>query len=88
MAEPRTATFDLTTLLPGPYLCAECAARVCTGASRLAGVLEAECDEAALRLIYDPAVVSTGALAAAVTTLVAGATVGVEHATYRVTGLD
>ena len=88
MAEPRTATFDLAALLPGPFLCAECATRVCTGASRLSGVLEADCDEAALRLIYDPALVADGELAAAVTTLVAEATVGVEHATYRVTGLD
>jgi hypothetical protein len=32
--------------------------------------------------------VADGELASAVTTLVAEATVGVEHATYRVTGLD
>lgn len=90
MTATHTRSFDLQTLLPGPYRCAECASRLCTQASRLPGVLESSCDEetSALAVAYDSRLVSAADLAAAVERLAVEVTGGVEHAAYRVTGLD
>jgi hypothetical protein len=90
MTETRTQEFDLAALLPGSHLCAECASRLCTGVSHLPGVLESGCDiEAALlRVEHDPALLASAELTASLERLAAEVTVGVEHAAYRVTGLD
>lgn len=84
----RTRTFDIQQLLTGAYQCAECVSRVCRAASRLPGVREATCDDVAIHVVYDPALVSERDLVVGVDRTVAEATVGVEHAAFRVAGLD
>ena len=90
MTDTHARTFELQALLREPYLCAECASRLCTEASRLPGVLESSCDEetAGLEVTYDPRVVSSADLGRAMERLAVEVTGGVEHATYRITGLD
>jgi hypothetical protein len=76
--------------MSSPMLCAGCAERICERAGRLPGVVRAGCGESdgMLALEYDPDIVSTVEIDAQLARLVAEVGEGVEHATYRVTGLD
>lgn len=89
-ADRANRAFDLQALLPGPYYCLECAGRLCSAVSREPGVLESVCDEAGgtLDVVYDPSQTSEQALADRVRLLGLEVIGAVEHATYRVTGLD
>lgn len=90
MTETQTRTFEIETLLPGPYRCAECAQRLCARASRLPGVVASSCDETlgTLSVVFDTAVTRASDVASAVERLAAEVTGAVSHASYRVTGLD
>ncbi|MHB1342405.1 MAG: hypothetical protein ACYC77_01225 [Coriobacteriia bacterium] len=82
--------FNLPDLLPGPYYCLECAGRLCAAISREPGVLESGCDKAlgTLEVAFDPSKLDETALAGRVRLLGLEILGAVEHATYRVTGLD
>lgn len=82
--------FNLPDLLPGPYYCLECAGRLCAAISRETGVLESGCDKVlgTLEVAYDPSKLDEEALAGRVRLLALEILGAVEHATYRVTGLD
>lgn len=77
-------------LLPGPYYCLECAGRLCAAISREPGVVESACDKelGTLEVAYDPSKLDEEALAERVRVLGLEILGAVEHATYRVTGLD
>lgn len=88
--ESGTSTFLIPLLLPSRLRCAECVGRLCTAVSELPGVLSAECDKraSAMTVIYDSATVSSEELEQCVRDLGLEISTGVEHASYRVTGLD
>lgn len=90
MSERTTHVFDLQALLPGPYYCLECAGRLCAAISREPGVVESGCDKelGTLEVAYDPGAISESALTERVRLLGLEILGAVEHATYRVTGLD
>lgn len=90
MATTDTRTFDLTSLLSGPYYCVGCAGRVCKDVLATPGVTAADCDleAGALSVTYDPSTVRPADLERLVARLALAAEDRVAHATYRVTGLD
>lgn len=90
MSDPKTRRFDLVALLSGPRYCASCATRVCDGVRALDGVRSADCDpsEGTLHITYDPTRVRDRDLDDAVARLALEAVGAVEHAAYRLTGLD
>lgn len=82
--------FSLQALLPNPFVCGECAARLAQMVAREPGVIESTHDVGAgvLHVVFDREVTADDALAERVELLARAAANAVEHAAYRVTGLD
>jgi len=90
LAGPHTQELDLTKLLPSPHYCASCAERVCAEVTALEGVIDVQCDlqMGALTITHDARRLSSADLEERVRRIALEATGSVEHAAYRLTGLD
>ena len=87
--ERATAMLEMPTRNARGIRCSECSARVCARVEQVPGVLRVECDAAGdLRVDYDAAVVTRGALRAAAREFGAQLEGVYEHALWRIEGLD
>jgi copper chaperone CopZ len=89
-ARAATATFRIPIVLPSPARCSECVGRLCAEVKEIPGVTDVECDSrtSAMTIAYDPVLVSPEDLEERVHGLGLEIVGRVEHATYRITGLD
>jgi len=82
--------FDLPSLLPATYYCTDCAERLCEAARGIEGVSGTNCSKESGRLtvFYDPRLIEETVLEREVVRLGLEVVGAVEHAAYRLTGLD
>lgn len=85
-----TSKFHIPMVLSSPVKCAECANRLCSGVVDLPGVLSADCSPrtSEMTVTFDTSAIAVEELERRVLDLGLDVTGAVEHATYRVTGLD
>lgn len=90
MSPQANTTSQFPVRVPSPVRCERCVGRVCEAVRNLQGVTSAECDPrtSTLTVVHDSATVSRGELEAQIVRLGFEAPRGLEHAAYRVTGLD
>lgn len=88
-AQPAT-TSQIPLRVPSPVHCERCVERVCEAVRHIPGVTSAECDArtSILTVVHDASRVSRRALEREVERLGFEEPHGIEHASYRVTGLD
>jgi copper chaperone CopZ len=86
----RMTTSRFPVRVPSPVRCERCVNRVCEAVRLLPGVTSAECDPhtSTLTVVHDSSAVSRAKLDAEIARLGFEAPKGIEHAAYRVTGLD
>lgn len=85
---PTTSQFPVH--LPSPVRCERCVGRVCEAVRSAEGVTSAECDArtSTLTVVHDARLVSPRELGERIEKLGFDVHEGIEHAVYRVTGLD
>ena len=90
MNDSAPTTSQFLVRVPSPVRCERCVGRVCEAVRNLPGVTSAECDPrtSMLTVVHDSATVSRGELEAQIVRMGFEAPRGLEHAAYRVTGLD
>lgn len=86
----ETVSLRIPALTPAQIACAGCLERVCAAVRVVPGVLTVECDAAtvALSVCWDPELVTLEEIEGALSAASASAAGGIEHAAYRLTGLD
>lgn len=89
VAQPPT-TSQILVRIPSPARCERCVERVCEAVRDIPGVTSAECDArtSMLTVVHDASRVSRRQLERQVERLGFEGPRGIEHASYRVTGLD
>jgi copper chaperone CopZ len=89
-ARAATSTLRIPVALPSVARCSECVSRLCVAVKEIPGVTDAECDSrtSPMTIGYDPVLVSPEDLEERVHGLGLEIAGRVQHATYRVTGLD
>ncbi|TLM69550.1 MAG: heavy-metal-associated domain-containing protein [Actinobacteria bacterium] len=86
----RTVTFRIPALSPAQVSCPGCAERVCAAVRAVPGVQSVACDASAasVEVCWDADLVTADEIDAALARAAHEAAGGIEHAAYRLSGLD